>query len=112
MIARVWNGKVLIKNAEVYQQYLMDTGITDYKKMAGNKGVQLLCRKDDEYAYFTVTTYWESIDQIKLYAGKNIEQAKYYSEDEKYLIDIEYILNHYKVVYSEIKDSFVCKQED
>jgi len=101
MIARAWNGKVLKAHSTVYHQYLLHTGVTDYKKLKGNLGVQLMCRYDEEHTYFTVTTYWESVEHIKLYVGDDIDQAKYYPEDEKYLIDIQYTLHHYDVLYSE-----------
>ncbi|SDH84383.1 hypothetical protein [Pseudomonas panipatensis] len=105
MIVRVWNGKVLKDDAEAYQKYLMNTGVADCKNLAGNNGVQLLCRRDEHYAFFTVMTYWESIDHIKKYAGNDISQAKYYADDEKYLVDIDCTVNHYSVVYSDFKDT-------
>lgn len=101
MIARVWNGKVLLRDAEVYQQYLMDTGVTDYRELQGNKGVKLLSRKDEEYAYFSVVTFWNSVEDIKRYAGEDIDKAKYYPKDEEYLVDINYTVMHCDIVYSE-----------
>jgi heme-degrading monooxygenase HmoA len=43
-------------------------------------------------------TLWESEDAIKRFAGSNMEKAKYYPEDEQYLLELEPNVTHYEVL--------------
>lgn len=43
-------------------------------------------------------TLWESEDAIKRFAGSEIEKAKYYPEDEKFLLELEPNVTHYEVL--------------
>jgi len=38
---------------------------------------------------FVTLSFWESRDAIVAFAGTDIEAAKYYPEDEKYLLEFE-----------------------
>ena len=49
-------------------------------------------------AHFLLLTLWESEDAIKRFAGSNIEKAKYYPEDELFLLELEPTVTHYEVV--------------
>jgi hypothetical protein len=42
-------------------------------------------------------SWWDGWDSIRGFAGDDIEAAKYYPEDEEYLIDQEEIVRHYVV---------------
>jgi hypothetical protein len=42
-------------------------------------------------------TFWESRDAIKVFAGDAIETARYFPEDEKYLLEFESTVTHYDV---------------
>jgi len=43
-------------------------------------------------------TFWESLENIKRFAGPDPEKARYYPEDEKFLLDFEPGVEHYQVV--------------
>jgi hypothetical protein len=38
------------------------------------------------------------VDAIKRFAGSEIERAKYYPEDEKFLLELEPTVTHYEVL--------------
>jgi heme-degrading monooxygenase HmoA len=99
MIARIWRGTTLESKADEYLQYLMATGLSDYQKTAGNKEVQILRRVRDGRAEFILVSFWESLDAIRNFAGENIERARYYPEDEQYLLAFEPEVEHYEVVF-------------
>ncbi len=44
MIARIWRGVTSAEKAEQYFEYLMETGLKDYRTVPGNRGVQVLRR--------------------------------------------------------------------
>lgn len=89
-IARTWHGRVPAAKADDYHQYLLRTGIADYRSTPGNLGV-LVQRRIDEHgvAHFTITTLWESLASIVAFAGEDYERARYYPEDDDYLLERE-----------------------
>ena len=89
IITRIWHGVTKAADAEEYLNYVRQTGIEDYKKTPGNLGVEILRQiKNDECHFWTVTK-WDSYDSIKSFAGEDYEKARYYPEDERYLLKFE-----------------------
>lgn len=97
MIARTWHGAVPAEKANAYYEYLMATGVPDYRKTEGNRGVFVLRRTEGEVTHFLLLTLWESLDAIEAFAGQNIERARYYPEDSEYLLELEPLVKHYDV---------------
>ena len=89
MIVRMWRGKVPRKLKSEYVAYLNQTGLPDYGKIEGNKGVYLLCQDMGENVEFLTMTFWSSFDAIKKFAGEDYEKARYYEEDKEYLLEFE-----------------------
>jgi len=98
MIARTWHGVTQVSKADEYLDYLKRTGVAEYKKTEGNRGVYVLQRVDGDQAHFLLLTLWESEEAIKRFAGSEIEKAKYYPEDEKFLLELEPNVTHYEVL--------------
>ena len=100
MIARVWHGVVLSQKADDYAQYLAGFGVRDYQAVPGNRGVQLLRRRDGEHVHFLLLSLWSSREAIEAYAGSDIEQAHYYPYDLECLVEPEPRVTHYEVLAS------------
>jgi heme-degrading monooxygenase HmoA len=98
MIARIWHGVTPGSKAEQYLAYLNETGIPDYRATEGNQGVYVLRRIEESRAHFLLLTLWESLDAIKQFAGPDFEKARYYPEDDEYLLERELTVDHYEVV--------------
>lgn len=98
MIARTWHGITDASKADEYLDYLNKTGIPEYKATQGNLGVYVLRRIEGNKAHFLLLTLWESEDAIKRFAGSNMEKAKYYPEDEQFLLELEPTATHYEVM--------------
>jgi hypothetical protein len=43
-------------------------------------------------------TTWEKIDDIRAFAGEDLENAKSYSDDDGYLLEFQPTVVHYEVV--------------
>lgn len=97
MIARTWHGAVRADRAEAYYDYLLKTGIPDYEKTPGNRGVYVLRRAEGETAHFLLLTLWDSLESIRAFAGDDLERARYYPEDEDFLLELEPTVTHYDV---------------
>ena len=98
MIARVWHGRTRAADAKVYAEYLYRSGIPDYRRTPGNQGAWVLRRLEGDVAHFITLTFWESRDAIKAFAGADIEVARYYPEDKRYLLEFEPTVTHYDVL--------------
>jgi heme-degrading monooxygenase HmoA len=98
MIARIWRGSTAADRAQDYLEYLRATGIADYAATPGNHGVEVLTRTQGERTQFTLITYWESLDAIKAFAGDPPEVARFYPEDDDFLVDRDLEAEHHDVV--------------
>ena len=98
MITRVWHGMVPEALGDEYQDYLYATGLPGLKSTAGNLGVIILRRTENGIVHFLFTSFWESLEAISRFAGPDVEKARYYPEDEKFLIELEPNVTHYEVV--------------
>ncbi len=99
MIARTWRGATEAKDGEAYLKYLHRTGLAEYRKTPGNRGVLGLQRIVDGRAEFFLISLWESEAAIRQFAGEDIEKAVFYPEDERFLIERDDHVSHYEVVY-------------
>jgi heme-degrading monooxygenase HmoA len=100
MIARTWHGAVPAEKSDAYLRYLEKTGIPDSKATPGNRGVYVLTRREGKVAHFLFVSLWESREAIRAFAGGDLEKARYYPEDEDYLLELEPTVTHYEVAAS------------
>lgn len=104
-IARTWHGRVPVDKADKYYQYLMRTGVKDYRSIEGNQGVFIFRRYEKGVAHFLLVTLWDSRDSIRAFAGTDIDRARYYPEDSEYLLELEPHVTHYEVLLSDSLES-------
>ena len=97
MIARIWHGKTNSKDFEAYTEFLKKVAIPDYQKTKGFKGLSFLRQIKGDEGHFTLITYWEDWEVIKNFAGEDVEKAKYYPEDDDFLLEFEEHVQHYEV---------------
>jgi heme-degrading monooxygenase HmoA len=98
MIARTWHGRVPAEKADAYYAYLLRTGLAEYAATPGNRGVTVLRRTDGAVTHFLLLTLWESIEAIQAFAGQEYEVARYYPEDDDFLLEREPFVTHYEVL--------------
>jgi len=98
MIARTWHGRVPAAKAEAYDEYLRRTGVADCAATPGNRGVLVLRRTEGEVTHFVFTSLWESYEAIRAFAGADPERARYYQEDDDFLLEKEPNVTHHDVL--------------
>ena len=98
MIVRMWHGRVPTSKAQAYRDFLNRRAIPDYQSVAGNISVHILERQEGEVTHFITMTFWENMEVIKGFAGEEVEVAKYYPEDNEFLLEFEPTVVHYEVV--------------
>jgi heme-degrading monooxygenase HmoA len=94
----MWHGRVPTSKALAYREFVNKTAIPDYQSVPGNISVHILERQEGEVTHFITLTFWESLSAIKSFAGDDLEKAKYYPEDDEYLLEFEPRVVHYEVV--------------
>ena len=97
MIARHWRGWTTAEDADRYVEYLNETGVRELAATPGNRGVQVWRRLEGDRAEFVVLSLWESREAIRAFAGDDIEVARFYPEDERFLVERELTCTHYDV---------------
>ena len=97
MIARIWRGWVRSEDADAYVEYLRGTGIAEYRATPGNRAAYILRRDQGERTEFIALTFWDSLDAVKAFAGDDVEQAVYYPEDDRFLVERETTVTHFEL---------------
>jgi len=98
MIARIWQGRIRARDLDEYRSYIAATGIADYRATPGNRGAQILARVDFEVAHVITLSFWDSIESIRAFAGDDVTRARYYPQDEKFLLDFPERAEHFDVL--------------
>lgn len=100
MIARIWRGAVRSGDADDYVGYVERTGMRHYRETPGNLGAQILRRDLGDRTEVITLTFWDSLASIRVFAGDDPETARYYPDDDRYLIERPERVDHYDVPVS------------
>ncbi len=98
VIARIWHGVTPATRADEYLEFLNRTGVPDYRTTEGNRAVYVLRRVEEDRAHFLTLTFWDDIEDVKRFAGSDPKKAKYYPDDEEFLVGFEPTVEHYEVI--------------
>ena len=102
MIARTWRGWVRTEDRDVYVDYVEQTGMSEYRRTEGNRGAHMLTRDlGDGRTEIVTLSWWDSLDAVRAFAGDDPERARYYPEDDDYLLEREPRVTHYEVLADE-----------
>ncbi len=97
MIVRTWRGWTRPEDTDAYAEYVLGTGIVEYKETSGNQGAYLVSRSDGDRTEFLTISLWNDRESIVAFAGQDIDRAVFYPEDDRYLIDRETRVKHFTV---------------
>ncbi len=96
---RLWHGEVAIEKADEYEKFLIERAAPDYGSIEGLVKLYFQRKNEEMKAHFLLVTIWDSIESIKKFAGENPEIAKYYPEDDDFLLEKEENVSTYEVFY-------------
>lgn len=94
----MWHGKVPSTKATAYHACLNETGLSDYAATEGNRGMFLLKREEGDITHFYTLTFWDDLRAIQKFAGDDYEKARYYPEDDNFLLEFEPLVTHFDVL--------------
>jgi hypothetical protein len=96
VIARVWRGATLAEDGEAYASYL-EQALAPSRGAAGVRGTLVLRRERTGYAEFETIMLFDSLDDVKGFAGDDLELAVFFEEDNRYLVERDLEVRHYEV---------------
>jgi heme-degrading monooxygenase HmoA len=67
----------------------------------GLQKLLFLRKNEKDVAHFLLVTYWDSMESVKNFAGEQPEKAKYYPEDDQFLLEKEELSALYEVFYEQ-----------
>ena len=98
-VMRTWTGVIRTEDRDAYRDYIAATGLAGYRSTPGNLDAWMLFRNRDDGTTEVVTvSLWESRAAIRGFAGDDIDEARFYPEDDRYLIERDLEVKHYDVV--------------
>ena len=101
MILRLWAAEMRRTEVDAYVRYFEVTGARDYGATPGNLGYQLLFEDiDAERTRVMTLSWWRSEDDIRRFAGDDVARARYYPEDDRYLLTFPQTVRHFRVPVS------------
>jgi len=89
LIARLWHGRTNAGKADEYSKFMIDRAAPDYGSVKGLKKCYFFRRMEGDIAHFLLLTLWDSMESVNKFAGDVPEKAKYYPEDDSFLLDKE-----------------------
>jgi heme-degrading monooxygenase HmoA len=105
-ILRRWSSRIRTADEQDYVRYVGRTGLADYRQTAGNLGCQMLLRRlEDGSTEVTTMSWWISMDAIAAFAGESPEMARYYPEDDRYLLERPERVEHHRIVAGNLPGS-------
>lgn len=102
-VARTWRGTTRSADAEAYLAYLHRTGLAEYRRTPGNRGVLALRRTVGGETEWLLVTLWDSIDAVRRFVvdPDDPTRAVFYPDDECFLTGRDERATHFEVVHLE-----------
>ncbi|MFL6948066.1 MAG: antibiotic biosynthesis monooxygenase family protein [Xanthobacteraceae bacterium] len=85
-VARIWRGRTIAARADEYAAYLYAHGIRPLEDKA--LGVQLLRENRADETEFVTISYWESVEAMSRFAGKDPRRIHHLARDPEFLIEL------------------------
>ena len=103
VVMRRWHSRIRTGDRAAYAAYINATGGADYAATPGNLGFQMLMRDlGDGSTEVTTLSWWQSPAAITAFAGADISRARYYPEDDRFLLEKPDTVDHYDVVAGDL----------
>ncbi len=101
MIVRMWHGRVDPSKSDEYAEFMKQRAAPDYGSGEGLQKLLFLRRDEKDAAHFLLVTFWDSMESVKKFAGERPEKAKYYPEDDRFLLEKEEVSALYEAFYEQ-----------
>jgi heme-degrading monooxygenase HmoA len=97
-IARIWRGRTRADKADEYAEYLYEEGIRPLEEKA--LGVEMLREDGSDESEFVTISYWEDVEAMSRFAGKDPRRIHHLARDSEFLIELPKEVQILKIVAS------------
>lgn len=98
MIVRTWRARTKAERAQDYIAYFRRRVLPELGAIGGFLGASLLEEKRSGEVEFLVLTRWASMDAVRAFAGKRVEEAVVHPEAAAMFGDYDRAVRHYELV--------------
>jgi len=96
-VLREWRAEIKRALKDEYVQYVTATGLASYLRTPGNLGASVAVRDlDAERAEIVTLSWWSDTEAIKAFAGAVYGRARYFPEDDRFLLTRPGHVHHYE----------------
>jgi len=109
MVARVWYGYTSIENADAYETFLKTEFLptVQRKNIPGYRKFQLLRREEKGEVIFMTMMWFDSLEQIKAFAGEDYQKAVVHPTAQALLKKYDKYSQHFEVKHELNYDLFI-----
>src|SRR5262245_4353048 len=93
----MWFGRTRVEDFDAYLAYLEESGVAELKRTPGNQGVMVLRRREGDEAEFGVVSFWDSLEDVKAFAGEAVAVSRYFPDDARFLVELTLRVKHLDV---------------
>jgi heme-degrading monooxygenase HmoA len=98
VVVRIWRGWTTPADAPGYVEHLRRATLPALQRLAGFEGAEILRRDLGAEVEFVIRTVWRSRDDVRAFAGEDVDAAVVPPEAESLLVRFEPTVAHYEVV--------------
>lgn len=100
-ILRVWRAEIRRALRNEYVEYVTATGMAAYRATPGNLGASIAVRDlDAERSEIVTLSWWSRIESIRAFTGDDFERARYFPQDDRFLLSRPEHVLHYDATLS------------
>ncbi len=100
-VLRVWRAEIRRALRDEYVGYVAATGLAAYRATRGNLAASIAVRDlDAERSEILTLSWWTGAAAIRAFAGDDIERARYFPEDDRFLLCRPEFVLHYDATLS------------
>lgn len=97
-IARIWRGRTTRTRADEYATYLYEHGIKPLEQKA--LAVQQMREDRATESEFVTISYWESVEAMSRFAGKDPRRIHHLERDAEFLIELPETVQVFEITAS------------
>ena len=97
-IARTWACRVRAADSDAYPKHFRDKVLPELDAIPGFLGAMLMRREDGDIVEYTVLTRWVSMDVIRRFTGRDVNQPVVHPEIAMVLIDYDQTVRHAEIL--------------
>ena len=96
-VLREWRAEIRRELKHEYVEYVRSTGIAQYRALPGNLAAVIATRDlNEERSEIVTLSWWIDSKAIQGFAGEDISLARYYPDDDRFLLTRPKRVQHYE----------------